>query len=211
MNGYIYCITNMVNGKQYVGKTISPIAKRFAEHVRDSRKPRCEKRPLYDAINKYGADNFTIEVLEEVSPDNLEKAEQSWIEKLNTYHDGYNATAGGDGKILYNYADFARDYNSGMLVQEIAEKHGCDSHTVTDALRALGIDGKANNLQRQSHAIKQLDLEGNYIQSFPSQREAARFLIEQGHNGNISSIATNIGRVLSGKRKIANGFRWEQA
>ena len=59
--GYVYCITNLINGKQYVGKTTSTIEERFKEHCRDSRKERCSKRPLYDAMNKYGVENFKIE------------------------------------------------------------------------------------------------------------------------------------------------------
>ena len=51
---FIYIITNDVNGKQYVGKTNRNIDKRFREHISDSKKKRCEKRPLYNAMNKYG-------------------------------------------------------------------------------------------------------------------------------------------------------------
>ena len=62
--GYIYCITNLVNQKKYVGKTTYSITKRFKEHCSDSKRERCE--PLYDAMNKYGVENFKVECLEEV-------------------------------------------------------------------------------------------------------------------------------------------------
>jgi hypothetical protein len=41
----------------------------------DSRKRTYEKRPLYNAINKYGFENFTIDVLEECSIDDLSDKE----------------------------------------------------------------------------------------------------------------------------------------
>jgi predicted GIY-YIG superfamily endonuclease len=36
MNGFIYKITNSINDKVYIGKTLSTIDKRFAEHKKDS-------------------------------------------------------------------------------------------------------------------------------------------------------------------------------
>lgn len=83
--GYIYCITNLINGKQYVGKTTSTIEERFKEHCSDSRKERCNKRPLYDAMNKYGVENFKIEELEQIDdPTLLSDREKYWIKELNT-------------------------------------------------------------------------------------------------------------------------------
>ena len=64
---YIYVITNNINGKQYVGKTNFSLQKRFQEHINDSKRSTKEHRPLYNAFNKYGIENFSIKVLEECS------------------------------------------------------------------------------------------------------------------------------------------------
>ena len=66
MTGKIYCISNDINNKCYIGKTTYPIIEqRFKEHCVDSRKPNKEKRPLYSAMNKYGIEHFSIKLLEE--------------------------------------------------------------------------------------------------------------------------------------------------
>lgn len=62
--GYIYCITNLINNKRYIGKTTKDPKERFKEHCIDSYKKRCNKRPLYDSMNKYGIENFKLEILE---------------------------------------------------------------------------------------------------------------------------------------------------
>lgn len=103
--GYIYKVTNNINGKMYIGKTedINPID-RWDCHLRDYRKNRCEKRPFYNALNKYGVDNFTFEVIDSCDDSNdLCNKEKYYIEKYRTYVgfddcNGYNATLGGDGK-----------------------------------------------------------------------------------------------------------------
>ena len=95
---YIYCITNLINNKRYVGKTTQLIEERFREHCKDSQKERCEKRPLYDAMNKYGIENFKVECLEEIDdPAILSEREIYWINELQTYgSNGYNASKGGE-------------------------------------------------------------------------------------------------------------------
>ena len=61
IKGFIYKITNDINDKVYIGKTtLSSVEDRFQEHLKDSQRVRFEKRPLYNAISKYGIENFHI-------------------------------------------------------------------------------------------------------------------------------------------------------
>ena len=107
---FIYLITNKINNKKYVGKTTTTIEKRWLEHIADSKKEKCEIRPLYRALRKYGIDNFFIKEIEKCDIKNLSKREQYWIQYYNTYENGYNATLGGDGKILLDYNEIVRVY-----------------------------------------------------------------------------------------------------
>ena len=95
---FIYAIRNILNGKMYIGKTehANP-EKRYKRHLTDAHKKRCKERALYRAINKYGAENFEFQVLEEVSTENVNQKEQHYIALYNTYHNGYNETIGGEG------------------------------------------------------------------------------------------------------------------
>ena len=136
---YIYCITNQINGKQYVGKTTYSVTKRFQEHCADSKKERCEKRPLYDAMNKYGVEHFIVEQLIECDELELNSYEIFFIDKLDTYHSGYNATKGGDGSILFDYKQIVELYQSGLSVKEVATKIQCCVDTVRKVLHLYKI------------------------------------------------------------------------
>ena len=89
----IYKITNKINGKSYIGKSVD-IEKRFDKH----KKYQSEKnKVLYKAIKKYGIDNFSFEVIDVCNKEELDGKEKYYIEKFNTFVSGYNMTIGGDG------------------------------------------------------------------------------------------------------------------
>ena len=137
---YIYKITNKINNKSYIGKTCSTVHKRFAEHVRDSRKPSKQIRPLYRAFNKYGIDNFSIEELEFCENNEIAlQREQYWIDFYDTYKNGYNATYGGDGKQLYDYTQLANAYLELKNEREVCKKYSCDEQTVRNACREKNV------------------------------------------------------------------------
>lgn len=89
--GYIYLITNKINGKQYVGQTSRDIWTRFEEHCYDNR----STSAIHAAIVKYGVSNFTLELIEEVDLSQLDEREIFWINHYGTYGNGYNKTFGG--------------------------------------------------------------------------------------------------------------------
>lgn len=92
----IYKLTCSINNKLYVGYTKNTLDKRFTEHVRKSKGKTNTK--LYNAMRKYGINNFTIEALEITNSKQIAlELEIQYIKKLNTLYEGYNMTIGGDG------------------------------------------------------------------------------------------------------------------
>lgn len=93
---YVYCITNTLNGMQYVGVSINP-QKRFASHCRSVGSHRLL---LKNAIIKYGKENFKIEVLLKASQKYCYEIESKVIALYNTLKpNGYNLSKGGRGSL----------------------------------------------------------------------------------------------------------------
>ena len=95
----IYKITNNINGKSYIGKS-SNINRRWLTH-RSLDYGRSPDKTLYKAFVKYGLNNFSFEIIEEMTLKDYEnfsdERENYWINYFNTFQDGYNDTLGGDG------------------------------------------------------------------------------------------------------------------
>lgn len=92
MFGYIYKTTNNINNKIYVGKKHSNV---FIETYYGSGKL------IKRAINKYGVNNFKVEVIQFYSTlEELNEAEKYWISYFKSnywFGHGYNISGGGDG------------------------------------------------------------------------------------------------------------------
>lgn len=214
MNGRIYKIVNDVNDKVYVGKTLGTLEDRFKQHCYDSERSHCEKRPLYNAIQKYGKENFHIELIEECDSELLSIREQYWIGYYRGYEDGYNATRGGDGSILYNHSEIERLLRQGKTTKEIVQQIGCCIDVVYQVAKNCNIklENKGYYYQQLKEAavkVAQYDLDGNFIQSFDSYADAARWLYENNKIKRITGgVRGHIGEVCSGKRKTAYKYKW---
>ena len=90
----IYKVTNKDTNEIYIGKSTN-IGNRWTNHVKSA----CGLEGVADsqfqrALKKYGVDNFTWELLEEVSKEKLGEREKYWIDYFNTTTYGYNERRG---------------------------------------------------------------------------------------------------------------------
>lgn len=92
--GIIYCFHCLVNGKKYIGKSIS-ISNRSSRHKRNVKDGVVSK--FYNAVRKYGWENFIFGIIEECDENILNEREIFYIETYKTLTEGYNMTSGGDG------------------------------------------------------------------------------------------------------------------
>lgn len=215
--GNIYCIYYKKR-PIYVGQTIKNIEERWKEHLTEVRLNR--GFAIHHFIRSKNIQDFTIELLEKT--ENLNEAEKKWIKKLHTHisEQGYNLTQGGETcseklKIpCYQYnldGNFLQSYES---ISAAARAVGGSTGNLTKAIygkihQAYGfrwsnekmdnIGPLPNNYTGVAKPIYQYDLEGNFIRSYQSSKEAGRILKKS--QGNISSAA-------NGKRKTAYGYKW---
>ena len=202
--GSIYLITDKTNNKQYVGQTARDVEVRYDEHWHSK-----HMTPLHQAMSEKKYSDFTLETLEVVPLENLDERERYWINKLDTYYNGYNATLGGQDcrgfqyphlKILEN--NYIVD-SATFLAKFIAEKNKWkDDYLITQIRKAvkektdfLGYhfeDTKEDcftDLDTLEEWVKTLNIrfQGQHVycyelnKEFSTIAEAARFLIDNGY------------------------------
>lgn len=90
-NYYLYCHTNKINGKKYIGISLQKPSHRWQNGRGYKDCPKFNK-----AIQKYGWDNFEHEILlEHLTQQEASQYEKEYISKYNTIDNGYNILQGG--------------------------------------------------------------------------------------------------------------------
>lgn len=215
----IYKITNQINQKVYIGKSIR-IERRWSQHKSEINNLQ-KQNHLYRAMRKYGIDNFLFEIIE-LCPNNnkiLSEREKYWIQYYNSYQTGYNETRGGDGLFKYNPQEIYKLWDNGYSVLEITQILHCQQQTVYDNLKNYPTysteqsKNRANThrkqriselaAKRQSYPVYQYDIEGNFIAEYSNLTEAAQ------HFG--YSRDNSITKVINeSNRKLAYGYQWSK-
>ena len=184
----VYCHTNKINGKKYIGITKQTPDKRWKNGNGYS------SQHFSRAIQKYGWNNFEHTILMiNLTKNQACYYERFYIKKYETTlpEKGYNETLGGDGGGMYNKHH----------TQEAREK-------ISEARKIIGFsethkrhisESKTGIKHHLARPVYQYSKDGTFIKKWDYMNEAAKTL-------NLSRGA--ISNVCLGRAKTSGGFVW---
>ncbi len=155
----IYKITNMINNHCYIGQSVN-ITKRWKNEKCAAFNPNDKSYdyPLSKAFRKYGVDNFSFEIIEECSLNELDEKENYWIKYYNSE---YNQTNGGGNYQInsskltleqVNEIKFELMNNPDVVHKDLAEKYNVHRDTIRDI--NMGYSWVDENLSYPLHKSK---------------------------------------------------------
>lgn len=176
--GIIYKIYNDINDKVYIGQTRQKLNDRWHAHKYNA-EHKIYDYYLYRAMNKYGIDNFHIEIVEECPNEELNEKEIAYINKFNSYApNGYNSTKGGDGNTKYDYNEVVKHYKEcGENMSECNRKYGYSYDTISNALQSQGL--KPHEFWEFSATpVYECDIDNNILMEFPNYKAVVEYYPE---------------------------------
>lgn len=133
----IYKITNNINGMSYIGQS-NNINRRWKEH-RNKMKDR--NSLLYQAMREFGIENFSFEIIEECSLENLNDKEKFYINKFDTLNNGYNMNIMDNMQYKINW-DIAKEIQNLLKNLDLSMKDIAEKYNVSYTLISLMNQGK---------------------------------------------------------------------
>jgi group I intron endonuclease len=125
----IYKVTNLINGKVYIGQTSQSLKVRWCKHC-SAVKKRNSFFKLQEAIKEFGTENFTIEQVDSAeSKEEANEKEVFWIKFYNAIGEGYNTSPGGKA--------------GGNRKRVKAVESGLAFETIVDAAKHYGVSCKS--------------------------------------------------------------------
>lgn len=205
----VYMHTNKINGKKYIGITCQKPTQRW----RGGKGYKIGG--LKRAIDKYGWNNFTHEILYSgLSKEDACMKEQELIAKYNTMNKkyGYNQCEGGNLTTGYHHTKTSKEIMSQLkkgkydgvnnpmygrkgILAPTYGKHLTEEHKRKISEAKKGI--VTNYMKRLYKQVDQYDLDGNFIKTWECISKIEK---ELGIKG------THVSRVCRGKRKKTGGY-----
>lgn len=139
--GIIYKVTNLVNGKIYIGQTKKSLESRKKQHLALAKKEGEIKGYFQRALRYHGAENFQWDIIDQAdSAEELDDKEEDWVIKYGSFGEyGYNLTPGGNqtgsrGQTVYVFTvdgDFLSEHPSQV---DAAESYSINHTQVTSVI-----------------------------------------------------------------------------
>lgn len=196
--------------------TTRTVESRKLDHLKsyNDQKSRMYNFKIYQAMRKYGFDNFEFTTIEECMNEELEDREKYYIKLFNTTIDGYNEALGGVGKPLWTDKQIEACkilYENGWLLQDISDIFKSNPKTVSKKIREkYNINTKENSIHNCSKAIIGTNISGEIVE-FPSLSDAARYILNSNKTKS-KKLATVISKIeisLHDVNKSAYGYKWK--
>lgn len=213
--GEIYKITNILNGKVYIGATKRDLSKRKEDHLKsyDNKNLRSYNYKIYKAMRKFGIENFKFETIETCNDELLGGRERYYIKLYDSKNNGYNEAIGGEGKPLWTDKQIEACkilYENNWLLKDISDLFNSNPKTVGQKLKEkYNIDTKKNSIVSFGKEIYARN-EKNEIINFDSITNAAKFAMENNltKSKKVSCVISKISDALRNNQHSAYGFKW---
>ena len=221
--GCIYKVTNRINGKVYIGQTIRAAETRWNQHKRDSL---YEYKDSYNchfhrAIRKYGADAFTLDVVEVYVDELLNDREIFWISQYDSFNSahGYNNTSGGNAPT--SVSDETRKKIA--LAESGENNHYYGKHLSEEHRKKIGDAqrGRLGNMYGKHHTAEQIAsikiAEAMQIVAYTDSGDYLYFMSTMAAMRCFGFDAGHISQCIKGKRKTAyttadgSRLKWRKA
>ena len=208
---YIYKITNLLNGKIYVGKhTCKNIENLYYG----------SGVAIKSAIKKYGKENFKKDVLCFCeSEDELNSMEIEWISKLGAFGNGYNMTKGGEGQLGRKPTD--AEIEKARKSRLLFYKNNPDVKARLSNLAQMKV-GDKNPFYGKKLTKEHIEkLTKARVEAISGEKNPSATKVRCKESGVVYSTAkeaaqdvglkhsTTILKAAKGQRKSAGGFTWE--
>lgn len=186
----VYCHTNKINGKKYIGITGMKPAERWGVDGRGY-----GKQVFAKAIKKYGWNNYEHEIL--YSNLSREQAMQKEIDLISEYETtnnlyGYNMTSGGQ------HCMPSEDARRNMSKGKIGNKNNSGNKASENTKKKMS-DAQRGERNHNARKVVQLDTNGELVKIYNTLMEASKDI-----KVHVSSICD----ALKGRSKTSGGFKW---
>ena len=144
MKSGIYKITNKINGKIYIGSSVD-LKRRINEHFWELKNNRHPNIHLQYAYNKYGRNNFEVEVIEYCNKNIVREREQYYIDKYLPYLQsvGYNISNNSNGGNTGNSETHPKAKLTWNDVKKMRNKYNQDKLSMNELSKLYGISIQA--------------------------------------------------------------------